>query len=100
MPPPSPAGWHVPQYGSPYMAEEALCAACEEAEAAAELDFHCNGAAHNLLRPETVESLFYMWRATRDPLYREWGWRIFQAFETHTRVESGGYTSIKVRCGE
>merc|ERR1712070_600968 len=31
------------------------------------------GAAHNLLRPETVESLFYLWRFTHDPKYRAWG---------------------------
>ena len=29
------------------------------------------GARHNLLRPETVESLFLMWRFTKDPKYRE-----------------------------
>ena len=34
-----------------------------------------------------------MYRATKDPKYREWGWEIFQAFEKHTRIESG-YTSI------
>jgi len=27
-------------------------------------------ARHNLLRPETVESLFIMFRITRDPIYR------------------------------
>ncbi|KAJ3077486.1 Mannosyl-oligosaccharide 1,2-alpha-mannosidase IB, partial [Quaeritorhiza haematococci] len=31
-----------------------------------------------LLRPETVESIFYMWRFTHDPMYREWGWEIVQ----------------------
>jgi hypothetical protein len=35
--------------------------------------------AHNLQRPETVESLFIMWRITKDPVYREWGWEIFIA---------------------
>lgn len=34
-----------------------------------------------------------MYRATKDPKYREWGWRIFQAFEKYTRIETG-YTSI------
>jgi len=53
------------------------------------------GAAHNLLRPETVESLFYMWRFTHDPKYREWGWRIFTAFERHCRVSTGGYAGLK-----
>ena len=31
-----------------------------------------------LLRPETVESYFYLWRATHDPQYREWGWDVVQ----------------------
>jgi endoplasmic reticulum Man9GlcNAc2 1,2-alpha-mannosidase len=76
---------------------------------------------HNLLRPETVErygsasatlsaclttlmllgrvwagrvSLFVMYRLTGDERYREWGWHIFQAFETHTRVPAGGYACL------
>ncbi|KAG2615752.1 mannosyl-oligosaccharide 1,2-alpha-mannosidase MNS3-like [Panicum virgatum] len=49
---------------------------------------------HNLLRPETVESLFVLHRITEDPKYREWGWQIFQAFEKHTKVDSGGYSSL------
>ncbi|KAE8655328.1 Mannosyl-oligosaccharide 1,2-alpha-mannosidase MNS3 [Hibiscus syriacus] len=36
---------------------------------------------HNLLRPETVESLFVLYRITQDQKYREWGWQIFEAFE-------------------
>ncbi|KAF3034684.1 mannosyl-oligosaccharide alpha-1,2-mannosidase [Didymella heteroderae] len=51
--------------------------------------------AHNLQRPETVESLFYMWRITGDEMYREWGWEMFSAFANHTRIEGGGgYTSV------
>lgn len=46
--------------------------------------------AHNLQRPETVESLFYMWRITGDATYREWGWEIFASFVEHSRVRSGG----------
>ncbi|XP_031156765.1 mannosidase, alpha, class 1B, member 1b isoform X2 [Sander lucioperca] len=49
---------------------------------------------HNLLRPETVESLFYLYRFTKDQKYREWGWRILQNFNKYTKVSSGGYTSI------
>lgn len=49
---------------------------------------------HNLLRPETVESLFVLYRITEDPKYREWGWQIFEAFEKYTKVDSGGYTSV------
>ncbi|XP_067661759.1 endoplasmic reticulum mannosyl-oligosaccharide 1,2-alpha-mannosidase-like isoform X2 [Haliotis asinina] len=50
--------------------------------------------AHNLLRPETVESLLYMHRLTGDKKYREWGWQIFQAFEKYTKIPDGGYSSI------
>ncbi|XP_030197647.1 endoplasmic reticulum mannosyl-oligosaccharide 1,2-alpha-mannosidase isoform X3 [Gadus morhua] len=49
---------------------------------------------HNLLRPETVESLFYLYRFTKDPKYQDWGWDILQSFNKHTKVATGGYTSI------
>nr|XP_046188245.1 LOW QUALITY PROTEIN: endoplasmic reticulum mannosyl-oligosaccharide 1,2-alpha-mannosidase [Oncorhynchus gorbuscha] len=49
---------------------------------------------HNLLRPETVESLFYLYRFTKDTKYRDWGWDILESFNKYTRVPSGGYTSI------
>uniref|UniRef100_A0AAV2IWH5 alpha-1,2-Mannosidase n=1 Tax=Knipowitschia caucasica TaxID=637954 RepID=A0AAV2IWH5_KNICA len=49
---------------------------------------------HNLLRPETVESLFYLHRFTQEPKYREWGWDILQSFNKYTRVPGGGFTSI------
>ncbi|KAK9086026.1 hypothetical protein Sjap_026437 [Stephania japonica] len=49
---------------------------------------------HNLLRPETVESLFVLYRITEDKKYRDWGWQIFMAFEKYTRVDSGGYSSL------
>lgn len=50
--------------------------------------------AHNLLRPETVESLYYLYKVTGDPKYQEWGWEIFNAFEKITRIATGGYSSI------
>uniref|UniRef100_A0A8C1JJX8 alpha-1,2-Mannosidase n=1 Tax=Cyprinus carpio TaxID=7962 RepID=A0A8C1JJX8_CYPCA len=49
---------------------------------------------HNLLRPETVESLFYLYRFTKDKKYQQWGWEILQNFNKYTRVPTGGYTSI------
>jgi mannosyl-oligosaccharide alpha-1,2-mannosidase len=51
-------------------------------------------SAHNLLRPETVESLFYLYRKTGDERYREQGWAIFTAFEAHCRLR-GGYAGVK-----
>ncbi|RDX50571.1 glycoside hydrolase [Lentinus brumalis] len=50
--------------------------------------------ARYILRPETVESLFIAYRLTGDDKYRRYGWKIFQAIETHCRIESGGYASI------
>jgi len=50
----------------------------------------------NVLRPETVESLYYMWRLTGEQRYREWGWEIFQAFQDHAKGEAG-YHSLLVR---
>jgi mannosyl-oligosaccharide alpha-1,2-mannosidase len=32
--------------------------------------------AHNLLRPEFVESLFYLYHITGDQKYRTWGWNV------------------------
>lgn len=51
--------------------------------------------AHNLQRPETVESLFMMWRITDDVVYREWGWEIFKSFEKYAKLaDAGGYSSL------
>ncbi|GAQ84298.1 alpha-mannosidase [Klebsormidium nitens] len=52
------------------------------------------GHAYNIGRPETVETLFYLWRKTKDPIYREWGWNIFQAFQRQCRTPSG-YTGLQ-----
>jgi len=53
-----------------------------------------SGAHHNLLRPETVESLMVLFRKTGDPIFREWGWEIFQAFERHCKTNDG-YAGLK-----
>uniref|UniRef100_A0A1B0EXD3 alpha-1,2-Mannosidase n=1 Tax=Phlebotomus papatasi TaxID=29031 RepID=A0A1B0EXD3_PHLPP len=49
--------------------------------------------AHNLLRPEFIESLYYFYVITGNKTYQDMGWTIFNAFERHTRVKNG-YTSI------
>lgn len=54
------------------------------------------GSVGNQLRPEVVESLFYMWRFTGDVRYQQWAWRIFLAFEKYSKVESG-YAGLEVR---
>lgn len=52
-------------------------------------------ATHSMLRPETVESLFILWRVTKDPMYREWGWNIFQHIKQYARVDGAGYSGLK-----
>uniref|UniRef100_A0A1A9W7Y5 alpha-1,2-Mannosidase n=1 Tax=Glossina brevipalpis TaxID=37001 RepID=A0A1A9W7Y5_9MUSC len=49
--------------------------------------------AHNLLRPEFIESLYYFYALTGNRTYQDMGWTIFQAFERHAKV-THGYTSI------
>lgn len=51
--------------------------------------------ARNILRPETIESLFVAFRLTGDPIYREWGWEIFEAFQKHCKLNNGAYAGIK-----
>ncbi|KAJ1969553.1 mannosyl-oligosaccharide alpha-1,2-mannosidase [Dispira parvispora] len=57
-------------------------------------DFNYLSHRHNILRPETVESFFILWRITKNPQYREWGWQVFQAFEKYAKYDQGGYTSL------
>ncbi|KAG0038695.1 mannosyl-oligosaccharide alpha-1,2-mannosidase [Podila clonocystis] len=67
----------------------------QEPEYFAGSDFIINNRdGHNWLRPETVESLFYLWRLTKNEMYREWGWKIFEAIEKYSKVSTGGYSSI------
>ncbi|RDX50787.1 seven-hairpin glycosidase [Lentinus brumalis] len=50
--------------------------------------------ADYFLRPETLESIYIMWRVTGNPVWRERGWEIFQALEKNTKTPSG-YASLK-----
>ena len=34
--------------------------------------------SHYLLRPETIESLWYLYYVTGNKTYQDWGWKIFQ----------------------
>lgn len=42
-----------------------------------------------LLRPETAESLFVLHQLTGNPIYREWGWKLFQAIERNCKLPYG-----------
>ncbi|KAL4881474.1 glycoside hydrolase [Aspergillus karnatakaensis] len=54
---------------------------------------------HNLQRPETVESLLYMYRITGDETYRHWGWEMFKSFIKYTAVTEKS-TSHMTESGE
>lgn len=47
-----------------------------------------------MLRPETLESLYYLYWITREDVYRDQAWEIFEAFEEHCRVDRGGYAGL------
>lgn len=81
---------------SPDSFEKCLDKQCREKEIVGKEDFVIKGGdVHNLQRPETVESLFYMWRITGDEEYRRAGWKMFQSFVKWTAVEDGeGFSSV------
>ncbi|KAG2392956.1 hypothetical protein C9374_009533 [Naegleria lovaniensis] len=39
-----------------------------------------------ILRPEAIESIFILYRVTKDPMYKEWGWNIFKSIEKHCKT--------------
>ncbi|EDV24955.1 uncharacterized protein TRIADDRAFT_25192 [Trichoplax adhaerens] len=47
-----------------------------------------------ILRPETIESYFVLWRMTHDEKYRDWGWDAAQAIEKHCKA-AAGYSGIR-----
>ena len=51
--------------------------------------------AHNLLRPETVESLWMLWRVTGEREWRDAGGEMWRAWERHAKVDSGGYAGVE-----
>ncbi|KAL1745201.1 glycoside hydrolase family 47 protein [Schizophyllum fasciatum] len=47
-----------------------------------------------LLRPETLESLYLLWKVTGEARWRERAWKIFEAIEIHAKTPSG-YASLR-----
>ena len=52
--------------------------------------------ARYILRPEALESLFYMYRITGDPKYRDMAWDMFQTIDGWTKTEFGNAQLIDV----
>lgn len=55
--------------------------------------YYITGSSY-ITRPEVIESYYYAYRATGDPMYQEWAWEAFLAINSTCRVGSG-YSSIK-----
>ncbi|KAJ1918703.1 hypothetical protein H4219_002425 [Mycoemilia scoparia] len=53
-----------------------------------------NENASYLLRPEVIESIFYLHRITGDSKYQEWAWNIWNGIKKNCKVD-GGYVGIK-----
>ncbi|TDL21105.1 seven-hairpin glycosidase [Rickenella mellea] len=51
-------------------------------------DYWVNKLPH-LLRPETIESMYIMWRLTGNAKWRERGWKVFEALEKEAKVGNG-----------
>jgi len=47
------------------------------------------------LRPEYVESLFVIYRLTKDEHLQEMAWNVFQSLEKYCKISSGGYAGLK-----
>ena len=47
------------------------------------------GTSYYILRPEVVESYFYLWRVTKDEKYRNWAWDVVLALEEHCKSQFG-----------
>ncbi|KAK4230316.1 glycoside hydrolase [Podospora fimiseda] len=52
--------------------------------------------ARYILRPEAIESVFYMWRITGEQEWQEAAWDMFKAVERGTRTEKGAASVVDV----
>jgi mannosyl-oligosaccharide alpha-1,2-mannosidase len=61
--------------------------ACEYTSQSGASPFSEVGDGRYHLRPEAIESIFYMYRITGESKYQDIAWEMFQAISTHTRTE-------------
>ncbi|QLG73069.1 hypothetical protein HG535_0E01530 [Zygotorulaspora mrakii] len=55
---------------------------------------------HNLQRPETVESIMFLYHLTKDEKYRQWGYEILSSFKEHTSVVTPDSRNVFVSLGD
>jgi mannosyl-oligosaccharide alpha-1,2-mannosidase len=57
--------------------------------------FYTNGpgdpewSATYSLRPEVIESIYYAYRATGDPMYQDWAWKAFESIQRYCKTDRG-----------
>ena len=68
--------------------------ACDKVNIQHDGKIHCVNDIY-LLRPEVVESIFYAWRETHDPKWRNYAKKIWRAIAKHCQVVSGGFTDVR-----
>ncbi|KAG9312664.1 glycoside hydrolase family 47 protein [Chiua virens] len=78
---------------TPRLVHEDATVEMENRPSGVHMDYSVKNPAY-YLRPETIESLYILWRTTGDVKWRHRGWHIFQAIERHAKTESG-YASIR-----
>lgn len=61
--------------------------ACEYTSAPGSSPFSEVGDGRYVLRPEAIESIFYMYRITGETKYQDIAWEMFEAISKHTRTE-------------
>lgn len=65
-------------------------------------DIGAVGIGKYLLRPETVESLYVLYSKTKNPMFREWGWKIWTTIQRKCRSKYGfgDYSGVNVGQGQ
>jgi mannosyl-oligosaccharide alpha-1,2-mannosidase len=62
---------------------------CEDTRETGSSPFSKIDDARYILRPEAIESVFYMYRITGDPAYQDQAWDMFEAIESITATQYG-----------
>lgn len=109
--------WEYDAMPSGIMPESATFVACEKLDGPCPFDaermpptndprkpggFLSVKGRHYLLRPEAIESVFYMWRITGDQIWRDTAWRMWENVvrETETELAFAIVKDVTISLGE
>ncbi|EJT97969.1 seven-hairpin glycosidase [Dacryopinax primogenitus] len=88
-----PESWHYVPVGVEYAAQPYQ--GSRAAEIYGERGYWTSDASY-ILRPEVVESMFYAWRITGNPIWQERVWAAFEAVRKHCKAPAGFASLITV----